>query len=310
MQKNVPRYLPEWVRTVTIWAEASRRDVTYALCDDWPTLKWFANQRAIEYHPTLVRVDRDPPQQTHLVLDLDPPEGAPFEAVVAVAQLVRRALDDAGLHGALKTSGAKGVHILVPIAQPASGRRSPPPRARSPPAPSGSTRRSRRPPTCSPSAAAECSSTRRALTARRSSPPTARACAPARPSPSRLPGTPSPAPTRMPSRSTPCRRLLDGGDPWAELMPAPQALPAELVEEGREIPVARVAAMHEGKRRAPRQARGGELGSRLWPEANTRCSSWRGARSASPTRRRSTSRSPAGRSSTSSSTTSPSPTPR
>src|SRR5215471_16668166 len=34
MQKNVPKYAPEWVRTVTIWAEASKREVAYALCND------------------------------------------------------------------------------------------------------------------------------------------------------------------------------------------------------------------------------------------------------------------------------------
>jgi DNA primase len=39
-------------------------------------------------------------------------------------------------------------------------------------------------------------------------------------------------------------------DPWAEAMPSPQALPEDLVAEGHAIPVARVAAMHEGKRRA------------------------------------------------------------
>ncbi|PRC52970.1 ATP-dependent DNA ligase, partial [Mycobacterium sp. ITM-2017-0098] len=43
---------------------------------------------------------------------------------------------------------------------------------------------------------------------------------------------------------------LAGRDPWAEAMPAPQQLPADLIEHGRTIPVARVAAMHEGKRRA------------------------------------------------------------
>ena len=43
---------------------------------------------------------------------------------------------------------------------------------------------------------------------------------------------------------------LAGRDPWAESMPAPQRLPDELIEQGRTIPVARVAAMHEGKRRA------------------------------------------------------------
>ena len=44
--------------------------------------------------------------------------------------------------------------------------------------------------------------------------------------------------------------ILAASDPWATLMPAPQPLSAELVEEGHAIPIARVQAMHEGKRRA------------------------------------------------------------
>src|SRR5206468_5988114 len=76
---------------------------------------WLANQRAVEFHPTLYRVpNTDSP--THLVLDLDPPEGGDFGAVVAAAVLVRRALADAGLSGAVKTSGSKGVHVFVPVA--------------------------------------------------------------------------------------------------------------------------------------------------------------------------------------------------
>ena len=114
MQKNVPKYTPSWVRTVDVWAEASHRNVSYALCNDLRTLIWFANQRAIEYHPSLVRVDR-PDRTTHLVLDLDPPDDDAFPAVVRVAQLVRHALGAIGLEGAIKTSGAKGLHVFVPI---------------------------------------------------------------------------------------------------------------------------------------------------------------------------------------------------
>src|SRR5215831_5415387 len=51
MQKNVPGYTPSWVRTVSLWAESSQREVSYALCNDRRTLLWFANQRAVEYHP-------------------------------------------------------------------------------------------------------------------------------------------------------------------------------------------------------------------------------------------------------------------
>src|SRR6186713_2502095 len=58
MQKNVPKYTPDFVRTVDFWAEASHRTVSYALCNDRPTLLWFGNQRAIEYHVTLVLAAR------------------------------------------------------------------------------------------------------------------------------------------------------------------------------------------------------------------------------------------------------------
>src|SRR5262249_7194735 len=102
MQKNVPKYTPSWISTVSVWAESSRRQVSYALCNDRRTLLWLANQRAVEYHPTLGRVD-DLGRPTYLVLDIDPPEGGGFMLAVRAAWLVRRALDDAGLVGAVKT---------------------------------------------------------------------------------------------------------------------------------------------------------------------------------------------------------------
>jgi len=89
--------------------------VTYALCNDRRTLLWFANQRAVEYHPTLALAGHmDHP--TYLILDIDPPEGGPFGVAVRAALLVREALAGAGLAGAVKTSGAKGVHVFVPVA--------------------------------------------------------------------------------------------------------------------------------------------------------------------------------------------------
>src|SRR6266566_4955318 len=97
MQKNLPDYAPPWVGSVTLWAESSRREVRYALCDDRRTLLWLANQRAVEYHPTL-SLASDLGRPTHLVLDIDPPPGGPF-----------------GHAGAVKTSGSKGVHIYVPV---------------------------------------------------------------------------------------------------------------------------------------------------------------------------------------------------
>ncbi|MER7458635.1 ATP-dependent DNA ligase [Micromonospora sp. NPDC126480] len=249
MQKNLPRYTPDWVRRVGVWAEASHREISYALCDDRRTLLWLANQRAVEYHPTLAAV-ADLHRPTHLVLDLDPPEGAPFEVAVAAALLVRRALVDAGLAGAAKTSGAKGVHVFVPVAGDAT--------------------------------AADLAAATRALAARaaRLDPALATtafiredrggkvfidstraggATVVAAYSPRLRPGVPvsfpvawadlpSVTPADFTIRTAPA--LVAAHDPWADAMPPPQRLPDDLVAEGHTIPVARVQAMHEGKRRA------------------------------------------------------------
>ena len=88
MQKNLPKYAPDWIARTSVWAHASQRDVAYALCDDRRTLLWFANQRAVEYHPSMLRVGEHHAER--LVLDLDPPPGADFTAAVAAARLVAR----------------------------------------------------------------------------------------------------------------------------------------------------------------------------------------------------------------------------
>src|ERR1700757_84933 len=93
MQKNLPDYAPPWVGSVTLWAESSKREVRYALCDDRRTLLWFANQRAVEYHPTLFLAGQ-PGRPTYLVLDIDPPSGGSFRQVVAALRLCRQALAD------------------------------------------------------------------------------------------------------------------------------------------------------------------------------------------------------------------------
>ena len=115
MQKNVPKYAPEWLQTVTVWAESARREVTYALCNDRRSLLWFANQRAVEYHPALLAAE-PADWRLFLIMDLDPPSPEAFGLAVQAALLVRQALSDAGLQAAVKTSGAKGVHVFTPVA--------------------------------------------------------------------------------------------------------------------------------------------------------------------------------------------------
>ena len=249
MQKNLPKYTPDWVERATFWAESSKRDVTYALCNDLRTLIWFGNQRAIEYHPALSRVDALD-RVTHLVLDLDPPEGEKFATVVAAAGLVRQALADVGLTGALKTSGAKGLHVFVPIDL-----------ATAPEDAAGATRAiAERAAALDPDLATtafmkEDREGKVFVDATRVGGATVVAAY----SPRARPGTPVSFPVSwdevddvVPSAITVKTALerLAGGDPWAEQMPEPQTIPNELVSEGRKLPPGRVEAMHEGRRRA------------------------------------------------------------
>jgi len=249
MQKNVPKYTPDWVQTVRFWAETSKRDVTYALCNDRRTLLWFANQRAVEYHPTLVRADR-PDRITHLVLDLDPPDADAFSMAVRAARLVRRALAELGLEGAVKTSGAKGVHVFVPIDDQA-------PLEDSAAATRAIAARAERldPETTTTAFMKEDRGGKVFVDSTRVGGATVVAAY----SPRLRPGVPVSFPVSWddlddirPADFTVHTALgqLGDRDPWAAQMPAPQQLSAKLIEEGHAIPVARVQAMHEGKRRA------------------------------------------------------------
>jgi len=248
MQKNVPKYTPDWVKTVTVWAEASKREVSYALCNDRRTLLWFANQRAVEYHPSLGLADNIY-RPTHLVLDLDPPADD-FGAVVAVAFLVRQTLADSGLAGAVKTSGAKGIHVFVPIDDST---------------PVEDVAAATRALAARTEALDPALATTAFVVEERAgkvfvdSTRAGGATVVATYSPRLRPGTPVSFPLKWsdldrarPSDFTVHTAIdaLAGHDPWAETMPAPQRLPSDLIEHGRTIPVARVAAMHEGKRRA------------------------------------------------------------
>jgi bifunctional non-homologous end joining protein LigD len=255
MQKNVPKYTPEWVRTVPLWAEASHREVSYALCNDRRTLLWFANQRAVEYHPTLALASHLD-QPTYLVMDLDPPRADAFGLAVRAAELVREALASAGLTGAVKTSGAKGVHVFVPVAkQVTSEEVAAATRAIA-------ARAERLDPALATTAFIKDDREGKVfLDSTRAGGATVAAAY----SPRIRPGVPVSFPVAWTEldRVKPAdftvhtaARLLAGGTAWAGQMPGPQQLPAALVEEGRAIPIARVQAMHEGKRRA--RARRGE----------------------------------------------------
>ncbi|HEY0812452.1 MAG TPA: ATP-dependent DNA ligase [Pseudonocardia sp.] len=254
MQKNLPRYAPDWIARTSVWAHASQRDVAYALCDDRRTLLWFANQRAVEYHPTLTRVGDD--HATQLVLDLDPPPGAAFGAAVAAARLVKAALDDVGLAAAVKTSGAKGLHVVVPLAGAPFDDAAAATRA-------VAARAERLDPDVATTAfIIEDRGGKVFVDPTRAGGATLVAVY----SPRARPGAPVSFPVSWddldaitPADFTVHTALAAlSGDPWRAALPAPQPLPADLVAEGHTIPVPRVVAMHEGKRRRRAAARADE----------------------------------------------------
>jgi len=112
-QKDTPRYAPSWIRTVAIPAPSAKREVAYTVCNDTSTLAWLGNQAALEFHPAPVRRDRlERPDL--LTVDIDPPDDA-FDAAVEVALLVLEVTDDLGLTTLVKTSGRKGLHVVMPI---------------------------------------------------------------------------------------------------------------------------------------------------------------------------------------------------
>lgn len=113
-QKDAPAGTPPWVPT---WPYRSRegRVVRFILVEEPATLAWLGQLAAIELHPWLSRVDR-PDYPDLLVFDLDPGPAAGFQEAVKVALVLRRVLAALGLEGYPKTSGATGLHVMVPIA--------------------------------------------------------------------------------------------------------------------------------------------------------------------------------------------------
>jgi bifunctional non-homologous end joining protein LigD len=255
MQRNVSKGAPDWVRTVAVWSWGAHREVHQVLCDDRRTLLWLANQRAVEFHVPFIRAGEDRP--TGIVLDLDPPEGADFTDVVQAAQLVRRTLHDAGLAGAVKTSGSKGLHVVVPVRDTSAEDAAAATRALA-------ARAERLDPELATTAYIKDDRHGRVfLDSTRAGQGTIVAAY----SPRIRPGLPVSAPVSWEKLTevrpgdatvTTAGEHLGAGDPWAALLPEPQDLPAELIAEGHTIPVARVQAMHEGKRRKKAEREGAD----------------------------------------------------
>ncbi len=112
-QKDAPSFAPAWVRTERIWSEHAAREIDYFVCDDLESLLYVVNLGSIPLHIWSSRIQRlEKPDWC--ILDLDPKK-APFSHVVNVARAIHSLCEEIELPSFVKTSGATGLHILLPL---------------------------------------------------------------------------------------------------------------------------------------------------------------------------------------------------
>jgi len=117
-QKQAPKGMPDWIptRQFRTWPrEGESRLVDFPLVNSREALLWMVQMHCIDMNAWYSRVDK-PDRPDFVLFDLDPPEADDgFEQAIEVAHLIRELLDDVGLPGYVKTSGADGIHVVAPI---------------------------------------------------------------------------------------------------------------------------------------------------------------------------------------------------
>jgi bifunctional non-homologous end joining protein LigD len=121
-QKQAPKGIPDWIptREFRTWPRGGKgesRLVDFPLVNSREALLWMVQMHCIDMNAWYSRIDK-PDRPDWVLFDLDPPEedGA-FALCVRVAHYVRGALEELGLESFVKTSGADGIHIVLPIAR-------------------------------------------------------------------------------------------------------------------------------------------------------------------------------------------------
>jgi len=110
-QQAAPWYTPPWIHTVTVPKKGGR--IRHILCDDGATLVYLANQACITIHAWLSRVDHlEFPDM--MVCDLDR-SADDFGSVKQAARIMKALLDELALPAFLKTTGSRGLHVVVPL---------------------------------------------------------------------------------------------------------------------------------------------------------------------------------------------------
>lgn len=113
-QKEAGSYFPEWVKTTPIYSDITNKVIKYMVCNNVATLGFIANLACISQNPWLSSLP-EIKNPDFITFDLDPSEGVVFSQVVEVALVIKEILDSVGLRSFVKTTGATGMHVYVPV---------------------------------------------------------------------------------------------------------------------------------------------------------------------------------------------------
>lgn len=112
-QKNAPPFVPDWMRTQTMWSQHAQREIDYFVCNEVDCLVYLANLATIPLHVWGSRVT-NLQHPDWCILDLDP-KTAPFAHVVEIARYIRGLTEEIGIPSFIKTSGSTGLHVVMPL---------------------------------------------------------------------------------------------------------------------------------------------------------------------------------------------------
>ncbi|HEX8763846.1 MAG TPA: DNA ligase D [Candidatus Acidoferrum sp.] len=113
-QKDLIEGVPEWFKTVPIGSEERGKQIHYATAEDRASLLFLTGLGCIDHNPWTSRLG-DLEHPDYFFFDLDPSDGTEFAVVVTIARALHEKLEELGVVSFLKTSGATGFHIFIPV---------------------------------------------------------------------------------------------------------------------------------------------------------------------------------------------------
>jgi bifunctional non-homologous end joining protein LigD len=113
-EKDAPAGIPPWVETFNTYSQIAQREINHIICNNLDTLVWMANLASIEINITISTIDNY--ESPDLVFfDIDPEPPCSFDNVIDIAFLLKEKLDELNFRSFVKTSGKKGLHVVLPI---------------------------------------------------------------------------------------------------------------------------------------------------------------------------------------------------